>query len=285
MQILSNSNELLCDARSEIRTLWCRAFQVEDLGKAEDAWAALELAFAGKHPEFEAIDAPYHDLEHTLRACFCYVQLAVNNQQISEYAPLPLPIAELGLIAILFHDTGYLKNKGDAMGTGAKYAFGHVDRSQEFAEVWMLENDFNPSSIQEVRAMIQSTDFNADTQPIPFASDSHCLAGCMVGTADLLGQMASPDYISKLPLLHQEMMEALKQDQTAGVPIEIPASPQDLLLMTPGFFTDYVLPKLTGDYQGVFRLLNAPYPKGRNPYMDQIHHHLDSIPINAKQKS
>lgn len=285
MQILSDSNELLRNARSETRTLWCRAFHVKDLGKVEEAWTALELAFAGNHAQFEPIDAPYHDLEHTLRACVCYVELAIHNQQTSDYGPLPLSIAELGLIAILFHDTGYLKNKGDAIGTGAKYAFQHVDRSQKFAEAWMLENDFDPSSIQEVQAMIQSTDFSATSQPIPFASEPHRLAGCMVGTADLLGQMASPDYIVKLPLLHQEMMEALKQDQTAGVPIEIPQTPQDLLHMTPGFFKDYVLPKLIGDYQNVFRLLNDPYPKGRNPYMDQIHRHLDTIPTDAKQES
>ena len=282
MQILSDSNKRLSDARSKIRALWCRAFQMDGLGKAGDAWTSLELAFAGDHPDFEAIDAPYHDLDHTLRATACYTDLVVKNLQTPDYGPMPIEIAELGFIAILFHDTGYLKNKGDLNGTGAKHAFQHVDRSQIFAKEWMLQNGFEQQAVAEVQSMIQTTDFSKQTSPITFSSSAHQLAGCMVGTADLLGQMASPDYIDKLPLLHQEMMEALQQDQTAGVPIEIPQSPQDLLRLTPSFFSDYVIPKLQNDYQNVLRLLNNPYPDGPNPYLEQIQRHLESVSQKSK---
>jgi hypothetical protein len=282
MQILSDSDEKLSDARSKVRAWWCHAFQVPALGKADDAWTSLELAFAGDHPNFEAIDAPYHDLDHTLRATTCYAELVVKNLQTPDYGSLPLEIAELGFIAILFHDTGYLKNKGDLNGTGAKYAFKHVNRSKVFANEWMLQNGFNQQARTEVQSMIQTTDFSTHTSPIPFASSAHQLAGCMVGTADLLGQMASPDYISKLPLLHQEMMEALKHDHSKGVPIEIPQSPQDLLRLTPSFFSDYVIPKLQNDYQNVLRLLNTPYPDGPNPYMEQIQRHLKSVSQGSK---
>ena len=277
MHILSDSNEQLKNARNKVRAMWCRAFQVEELGKADDAWTSLELAFAGDHPEFEAIDAPYHDLDHTLKATACYAELVVKNLQTSDYCPLPLEVAELGFIAILFHDTGYLKNKGDLKGTGAKYAFRHVDRSQVFANDWMLQNGYDQQARKEVQSMIQTTDFSTQTSPILFASSAHQLAGCMVGTADLLGQMASPDYIDKLPLLHQEMMEALKHDHSEGVPIEIPQSPQDLLRLTPSFFSEYVMPKLKNDYQNVLQLLNTPYPDGPNPYMEQIQRHLESV--------
>ena len=143
MQFLINSNELKSDARTQLRAIWCGAFGGADMGNVEDAWTVLELAFSGKHPNFEAIDAPYHDLEHTLRACICYVDLAIKSHKTPAFSPLPLPIAELGFIAILFHDTGYLKSKGDVEGNGAKYAFNHVERSQEFAETWMLEEGFD----------------------------------------------------------------------------------------------------------------------------------------------
>lgn len=277
MQILNESNEDLYDARNKVRALWCRAFKVNEMGKAGDAWTSLESAFAGHHLEFEAIDAPYHDLDHTLRATTCYAELVFKNLQTQDYGPLTLEIAELGFIAILFHDTGYLKNKGDLNGTGAKHAFQHVERSQAFANQWMLQNSFDQEARSAVKSMIQNTDFSKNTAPVLFTTSVHELVGCMVGTADLLGQMASPDYITKLPLLHQEMIEALEQGQTAGIPIEIPKSPQDLLRSTPSFFNEYVIPKLVKDYQNVFRLLNTPYPDGPNPYMEQIQRHLEYV--------
>ena len=79
MQILNESNEGLYDARDKVKGLWCRAFKVNEMGKAGDAWTSLESAFAGNHPEFEAIDAPYHDLGHTLRATTCYEELVSKN--------------------------------------------------------------------------------------------------------------------------------------------------------------------------------------------------------------
>ena len=157
MQILNESNEDLYDARNKVRALWCRAFKVNDMGKAGDAWTSLESAFAGHHLEFEAIDAPYHDLDHTLRATTCYAELVFKNLQTQDYGPLTLEIAELGFIAILFHDTGYLKNKGDLKGTGAKYAFQHVERSQAFANQWMLQNSFDQEARSAVKSMIQNT--------------------------------------------------------------------------------------------------------------------------------
>ncbi len=277
MQALNDSKDRLHETRNLLRETWSRAFQVNDLGQGEEAWDALEVAFAGNHPKFEAIDAPYHDLDHTLKASACYVELAVKNLQTNDYQPLPLGIAELGLIAILFHDSGYLKDKGDLSGTGAKYAFDHVGRSQAFAKMWLLENGFDDDSILEIQSMIQCTDFSARTLPITFASNSHRLAGHMVGTADLLGQMASHDYIRKLPLLHQEMIEALNHNQSAKIPVEIPQTPQELLKMTPDFFNNYVIPKLTNEYENVFKLLNQPYPDGPNRYMRQIQEHIDSI--------
>ena len=42
-------------------------------------------------------------------------------------------ISSSGLLAILLHDTGYLKKRDDPQGTGAKYTASHVNRSMDFA--------------------------------------------------------------------------------------------------------------------------------------------------------
>ena len=36
---------------------------------------------------------------------------------------------------------------------------------------------------------------------------------------------------------------------------------------TPQFWTGYVLPKITREFQGLYRFLSDPYPDGPNPYL------------------
>ena len=76
---------------------------------------------------------------------------------------------ELGLLAILTHDTGYLKKRGDVGGTGAKYTLIHVDRSIEFAGELMLGHDFAVEEILAVQNMIRCTGVNVKLQKFQVA--------------------------------------------------------------------------------------------------------------------
>src|SRR6185437_3386983 len=115
---------------------------------------------------------------------------------------------ELGLLAILMHDTGYLKQRGDTEGTGAKYTVTHVDRSADFAAQLLADKKFSKADIQAVQNMIHCTGVDAALSVIPFQSEEEKIAGFALGTADLLGQMAAEDYVEKLPVLYSEFAEA-----------------------------------------------------------------------------
>src|SRR5690606_10931 len=104
-------------------------------------------------------------------------------------------MVELGLLAILMHDTGYLKRRDDTGGTGAKYTLIHVERSMEFAAELLRENHFTDSEINAVQNMIRCTGVNVNLAAIPFQSEEERIAGFALGTADLLGQMAAKDYV------------------------------------------------------------------------------------------
>jgi len=84
-----------------------------------------------------AIDAHYHDLEHTLQGVLCMARLLRRRAALNLSPAIPQRTFELGMLAILTHDTGYLKKLGDSGGTGAKYTLIHVDRSIEFAGEFM----------------------------------------------------------------------------------------------------------------------------------------------------
>jgi len=81
---------------------------------------------------------------------------------------------------------------------------------------------------------------------------------------DLLGQMAAPDYIDKLPVLYQEFAEAMQFDKekAKGSLFSTYSSSKDLMRQTPRFWSKYVRPKLQVDFQELYTFLNDPYPMG-----------------------
>jgi hypothetical protein len=176
---------------------------------------------------------------------------------------------ELGILAILLHDTGYLKTRDDTTGTGAKYTFVHVQRSAEFAAQLLSEKRIPARDIRIVQQLIGCTGVNVDVSGIPFDNETDRVVGLALGTADLLGQMAADDYLSKLPILYLEFAEA----ETARSPDRSPTgfdNAEDLMRKTPEFWERYVLPKIQLDFGGVYRFLNVPFPDGANDYISRI---------------
>ena len=233
--------------------------------------------FTGNYPGYQAIDARYHDFEHTLQGTLCIARLLHARHQAKAEPALPRRIFELAVVAILLHDTGYLKKQGDVSGTGAKYTVVHVRRSAEFAADLLSKKGFRPSEILSVQNMIFCTGINAVLDKIPFQSEHERVAGFALGTADLLGQMAPEDYVEKLPVLYSEFAEAAAFDPGRNSAVTMFSSAADLTQKTPGFWDNYVRPKLERDFGGLYRFLNHPYPSGPNYYQDRIEANMSRI--------
>jgi hypothetical protein len=226
--------------------------------------------FAGKYKDYQAIDAHYHDLEHTLQGVLCMGRL-LRVRHLQKQPPVVTQrMFELGILAILMHDSGYLKKRGDGNGTGAKYTLIHVDRSIEFAGDLMLSHNFPITEIVSVQNMIRCTGVNVKLDAIQFQSDSERIIGFSLGTADLLGQMAAPDYVDKLPTLYAEFAEAANYNAGKMKAGGFFSSAEDLIQKTPLFWEKYVQPKINREFLGLYRFLNDPYPDGPNPYVERI---------------
>jgi hypothetical protein len=175
------------------------------------------------------------------------------------------------MLAILMHDTGYLKRLGDAGGTGAKYTLVHVDRSIEFAGEFMRAQNLPPREIVAVQNMIRCTGVNVKLESIEFQTEEERITGYALGTADLLGQMAAPDYVDKLPTLYMEFAEAAKFTGNGRLRAGgFFGSAEELVQKTPLFWESYVKTKINDDFRGLYRELNDPYPSGPNPYIERI---------------
>jgi hypothetical protein len=233
------------------------------------AWALSW--FSGQYHDYQAIDAHYHDLEHTMQGILCMARLLRGRHRQELEPRLTQRMLELGLLAILTHDTGYLKKRGDTSGTGAKYTLTHVDRSIEFAGEFMLGKDLPIEEILAVQNMIRCTGVNVKLETVQFQDELERLVGFALGTSDLLGQMAAADYVDKLPILYSEFAESARFNADGKMRAGgFFSSAEDLMQKTPLFWENYVRHKLNREFMGVYRFLNDPYPHGPNYYIDRV---------------
>jgi len=270
-----------------VKQVYCELYPNSSECFVSNIFTKVEACFKGEHPRYQAIDVLYHDLEHTLQGALC-MALIIRGRELSHANP---PILqrnfELGLFAILLHDTGYLKIRGDLEGTGAKYTMVHVSRSAEFAKAFLAENQLaSADEILRVQSMIRCTGVNVSLSDIPFENEADKLTGYALGTADLLGQMAACDYVEKLPVLFKEFEEAAEYNaRHTNAPSANAAvlfkTPEELIEKTPGFWTFYVKEKIEKDFLGLYHFLNSPYPNGPNPYINKISENMLKIPATT----
>ncbi|MFT4687985.1 MAG: hypothetical protein ACJASX_000496 [Limisphaerales bacterium] len=238
-------------------------------------WALA--AFEGRYRDYQPIDAKYHDLEHTLQGTLCHAQILRGRIKSGLKPVIPQKMFELGIIAILLHDTGYLKVWGDNEGTGAKYTLIHVSRSADFAKYMLLEEGFSPEDASSVARMIRCTGVNVKVDAIPFQTDTEKIIGYSLGSADLVGQMAAPDYIDKLPILFDEFIESARYSGGLQSKAGLFKNAEELLRKTVGFWTFYVKPKIDGDFLAQYKFLAQPYPDGANAYIKHIEKNLARV--------
>lgn len=236
--------------------------------------ALVDQLFAGRHPAYQKADMKYHNLEHTLLATQCFIDLAAGRVQHGAKPVLTARQFALGYAAILLHDSGYLKTRDDLSGTGAKYTTSHVSRSCALAATTLPGLGCTMDEIDGVLNAIRCTGVNSQVSQLDFHNDCERITGFMVATADYLGQMADPEYPSKLPGLFAEFEES---NNFSRVPFEkrLFHSAKELMEKTSGFWHNFALPKLEKEYGGMYRMLTQP--DGSNPYLEAVEANLVRI--------
>jgi hypothetical protein len=260
-----------------LRASFKRMFPNAIFTLAPSAFADVNSIFEGRHLDYQAGDTPYHNLKHTYQVLLCYDDI-MEGWHMSGIEPRLTPRQyEIGLLAVLFHDTGYLKLRTDTQGTGAKYTPTHVLRSCSFASSYLPRHGVSPAELDSIIAMIRCTAFiTRGTRRFCFQEPIEGILGCAVATADYLGQMAAPDYPESLPLLFAEFTES---DNYANVPHEQRRfhTCEELIADTPLFWHKHVMPLLERELLGVYRFLARPYPGGPNAYIDAVNANIARV--------
>ncbi len=257
-----------------VASIYLAMFPDGDRDFVRQAFEWTEMFFTGQVGDYLPIDARYHDFEHTLQGTLCLARLLKGRHEAKVEPALSRKGFELGLLAILFHDTGYLKKRDDTEGTGAKYTPTHVMRSADVVREFLSGKGWSDEDVTAMQNMIRCTGVNVELKTIPFQNDEERMVGYALSTADLLGQMAAADYVGKLPVLYAEFAEAAKVEGADAGRVCPFVSAEDMMRKTPVFWEGYVMPKLELDFGGLHKFLSKPYPDGPNGYMQRVERNM-----------
>ncbi len=226
--------------------------------------------FHGKYPGYYAIKTPYHNLPHTMDVFVCAVRL-MHGIRLSG---MKLDNREIALVlfAALLHDVGYAQSRtSKEIGTGAQYTPTHVARGLGFMRTYADRHGIPDDFVRDLAPVISCSDPRVPISEISFPNDRILLAGQILGTADLVGQMADRNYLEKLALLFLEFQEAGMGDFK---------SVHDMMCKT-GMFYEKIQKKLDDDFAALYHKFLPHFKETlgeeKNFYMESIRKNMDYL--------
>jgi hypothetical protein len=244
------------------------------LGRAFDDFQAL---FAGRYPGFLACDTLYHDARHTLDMTLAMARLIDGHERVC--APLDRlgpRRAALGVLVALLHDTGYLKRSSEGhVANGAVFTKVHVSRSAEFAAAYLPQIGFGAEAALAAK-LVHFTGYEIDVDEIQVAEPRERMLGCLVGTADLIGQMSDRLYLEKCrDFLYTEFVWAniAREKCDDGRELVRYASAADLMTKTPLFYEYVARSRIEKKLGGVDRFAEAHFD-GPSLYQAEIERNI-----------
>jgi len=240
-----------------------------DLGGIREVFDDAMCLFNGSFPGYSRIQTPYHDLRHTLDVFMCSVRLLhgihlsgtkLSNEEIS-----------ISVISALLHDIGYAQKNIETNGSGAQFTQTHVARGVDFMKQQQNNWHLPPAWVASIEAIMSCTKIPHDLSLITFPSLRIRLLGQIIGTGDLVGQMADRCYLEKLLFLYLEFKEA---------DIGNFRSIQDMLKQTRKFY-ELTLDELNNEFDAVYQYLSHHFEKNfgikQNYYLNAIECNMEYL--------
>jgi hypothetical protein len=211
------------------------------------AFGDLGRLYSGEHPDYLPCDTEYHDIQHVLDVTLAMARLMdgyersrkVTRSRASNSPALPAACFSLGVATALFHDFGYLRKRGDRRHRyGAEYTLTHVTRGSLHLRRYLpkigLKRYANAGAI-----LVHYTGYERRAETIPLEDKLLRRVGHMLGTADIIAQMADRCYLEKCRdrLYPEFVLGGLAKKKLPGGRTQILFnSGDDLVRKTPGFY-------------------------------------------------
>jgi hypothetical protein len=267
------------DVRDAVRTLVLAAWPNMDFTPVARAFDDFDMAFTGRMPGYFGVDTVYHDQQHTLDVTLAMARLMVGFERVHAGTPRALGTerAAVGILLALFHDIGYLREKGEAALNGAEFTRNHVSRGARFLEYYLPTIGFAHWA-RTASEVVHFTGYEKTFEQIgaKISDPRDIQLGHLLGTADMIAQMADRCYLEKCrDRLYPEFVlggVALPIGATGDRGVRY-ASGLDLLRQTPQFMEETIQKRLDNGFGSAYRYVEGLF-EGRNPYLEAIERSL-----------
>jgi len=267
--------------RNAVYELYSETFPGASYDKLWLAFYDFERLFTGRYPGYKGCDTTYHDVQHTLDMTLTLARLVAGYERSVEPGErLGARRAQMAIITSLFHDSGYIRHQErDAdFSNGAEFTLYHVSRSADFLRRYLpelgLAKDVAVSSM-----IVHFTGYELDIDEIELDDPRDIICGHLIGTADLIAQMADRCYLEKCrDRLYKEFVVGgvAVENATPGEYMVRYKSGLDLLKKTPVFYQQVMRERLHRKFNRVYRYIEVLYD-GQNPYIDAISNNINHL--------
>ena len=156
-------------------------------------------------------------------------------------AALPAGCFALGVVTALFHDFGYLRRRGDRLHRyGAEYTLTHVSRGSRYLMDYLPRIGLKRYA-RAGATLVHYTGYERRAETIPLNDTLLRRIGHMLGTADIIAQMADRCYLEKCRdrLFPEFVLGGLAKRRLPGGRTQVLfRSGDDLVHKTPGFYAN-----------------------------------------------
>ncbi|MEO1244827.1 MAG: hypothetical protein AAFX56_04000 [Pseudomonadota bacterium] len=260
--------------RNAVHALFAETFPGAALDKLWLAFYDFERLFTGRYPGYLGCDTTYHDMQHTLDMTLALARLVAGYERsVEPRERLGADRALLAIVTSLFHDSGYIRHKErDAdYANGAEFTMYHVSRSADFLRRYLPKLGM-AREVGVASMIVHFTGYELDLDNIELEDPRDIICGHLIGTADMIAQMADRCYLEKCrDRLYNEFV-------VGGVAIENAKpgeymvryrSGEHLLQKTPLFYQQVMRERLNRKFNHAYRYIEVLYD-GRNPYIEAI---------------
>jgi hypothetical protein len=269
----------------EVQRIYRDLYQAEASPVLSQCFRDIARLFRGEYPGHRPCDTDYHDLQHTLDVTLAMSRLMAGFEHVRRGATqLDAHLFELGVIAALFHDCGYIRREDEnTVANGAEFTKIHVSRGGEFLQHYLHaigRDDDRALAVQ----LIHFTGYEVPVGEIPVSEPAHRLLGNLLGSADIIAQMSDRCYLEKVrDRLYDEFVVGgiARQRRPDGGEQVLFASPEDLVFKTPAFYAT-ALKRLEEMLGGVHAYAEAHFG-GQNLYVEAVERNVQYAQTVASQ--
>jgi hypothetical protein len=261
------------EVRIAVTRLLASRYPSDDFGKLTRVFDHVKAMYAGAYPGYLACDTPYHDVRHVLDAALATARLIEGHDRTQPFVERLGPRrAMLGVIIALLHDSGLLKRTTESdVENGAVFTKVHIGRSANFMLDYLPTLGFAAEAPLAAK-LVHFTGYELDITNLEVEDPRDHVLGCIVGTADLLAQMADRTYLEKCrDFLYPEFVwgGVARMTLPDGSEVITYSSPDDLLLKTPDYYENVLCKRIDHSLGGVDRYAEAHFG-GVNLYRSEI---------------